>query len=204
MNEEWRTFSDGIYEVSNLGNVRRAVDGINTHAGRAKKVSLSGNGYLIFGHCVNGKRKNILVHRAVAEAFLGPCPSGMQVNHKDGNKTNNRVDNLEYVTVSGNAKHAIKMGLASAPTERARGERHWTHLHPDLVARGERNGASTKPECTLRGSECPSSKLTEADVRRIRHLHNTCASQMDIANQFGISRRNVNQIINYKSWRHVE
>jgi hypothetical protein len=58
------------------------------------------------------------LHQLVAEAFLGPCPAGKEVNHKDGVKTNCRLSNLEYKTHRGNEDHAVKLGL------KAHGERN--------------------------------------------------------------------------------
>src|SRR5690606_19120684 len=58
------------------------------------------------------------VHVLVAEAFIGPKPKGMTVNHIDGDKTNNHATNLEYLSVADNIRHAFAMGLYP------RGERH--------------------------------------------------------------------------------
>ena len=204
MNEYWKPTFHDLYEVSNLGNVRRIAPGINTKTGRVLKPCKSGNGYMIVGLHKGGSRKNCLVHRLVAEAFISQIPKGLTVNHKDGNKLNNELNNLEIVTYSENLKHAIRTGLATAPTERAIGENHWTHKHPDLVAKGERNGAYTKPECTLRGSQCPSSKLTEEDVRLIRKLHEQDKwDSKRIANLFNVTYQNINIIIARKTWKHV-
>lgn len=63
-----------------------------------------------------------MVHRLVMVAFAGHPPLGKQVNHKDGNPSNNRLVNLEYVTPSENTRHAIRMGLRKVTNQ---GERHY-------------------------------------------------------------------------------
>lgn len=203
--EEWRKVVNGYYEVSNLGNVRRSMPGENTFVGRNKKTSLSGNGYLIFGAFAGGVRKNILVHRAVAEAFHGPCPKGYQVNHKDGVKTNNTVENLEYLTISENQIHALRMGLSSLPSNRAKGRKHWTQLHPEKIARGSNNGAVKHPDKVVRGSRCHASKLNEEKVLAIKHLISAgTLSFSAIARAFGVTHNNIIHINRGKSWAHVK
>jgi hypothetical protein len=63
----------------------------------------------------DGAQKTMLRHRLIAEALHGPCPYGREVNHKDGDKTNNRADNLEYVTRRQNMQHAADTGLQVHP-----------------------------------------------------------------------------------------
>lgn len=69
------------------------------------------NGYVYYLVSKNGKSKNSRAHRLVALTFIPTNDTKLQVNHKDGNKTNNRVDNLEWCTQSENMIHAYKMGL---------------------------------------------------------------------------------------------
>lgn len=203
--EIWKPILSGYYEVSNIGNVRRAKDGENTYAGRMAKPSRSGNGYMIFGAYIGGKRKNVLVHRAVAEAFLGECPLNHQVNHIDGVKTNNRAENLEYLTISDNQKHAIKLGLSKAPTERVRGKDHWTKKYPSRVARGANNGSVKHPEKLHRGEKCHLSKLDEEKVKAIKSLIGIgTMSYSAIGRIFGVSHNNIIHIARGKTWAHVK
>ena len=92
MKEEWRDIVDyeGLYQVSNLGRVRSLI------TNKILKQQKDKNGYLFVGIRKNGKRKFKKIHRLVAEAFLDNPNNLPEVNHKDENKTNNVVSNLEY------------------------------------------------------------------------------------------------------------
>lgn len=71
-------------------------------------------GYFRVGLCSGGKRKKFRVHRLVAEAFIPNPENKPCINHKDGNKHNNKKDNLEFCTYSENLEHAWKYGLRKA------------------------------------------------------------------------------------------
>lgn len=108
-NEIWANLKlDGFnnkYQVSNYGRIRIKKSGY------LKKLSLNGNGYFIVHLSNRVKKKKALVHRLVAEAFIDNPNSYPIVNHKNGNKTDNRVDNLEWCTNKMNVEHAWKSGL---------------------------------------------------------------------------------------------
>lgn len=78
---------------------------------RIRKADIGeGGGYLLSDLSVNGSHKTYLVHRLIAEAFI-PNPENLpQVNHKDGNRSNNHFENLEWVNASDNQNHAYSMG----------------------------------------------------------------------------------------------
>ncbi len=93
---EWR------YEVSSLGRVRNRQTGrILAHANR--------RGYSGIGLAGRGRFQSTLVHRLVAAAFIGPRPAFAEVNHKNGDKRDNRFENLEYVTHRENVHHAVEV-----------------------------------------------------------------------------------------------
>jgi len=75
------------------------------------KYVLDRYGYPIICLSTNGKSKTFKIHRLVAQTFIPNPDNKPQVNHKDGNKQNNRVDNLEWVTRKENEKHAVENGL---------------------------------------------------------------------------------------------
>lgn len=109
--EEWRPVVgyEALYSVSSYGRIRRDAPGPRTYPGKILKVQHNGRGYLHVQLSKNNRQRHIPVHRLVAAAFLGPA-NGLQVNHMDLNKSNNRLDNLEYVTHSENMQHAFDHG----------------------------------------------------------------------------------------------
>jgi len=121
MAEEWRPVVgyEGYYDVSSLGHVRRMKPANSTRIGRTLKGSAD-NGYIRVDLSKDNNAIHYRIHQLVSAAFIGPCPEGKQINHKDGIKTNNVVSNLEYVTLSENQLHAYRLGLR-IPTC---GERH--------------------------------------------------------------------------------
>lgn len=104
------------YLVSNNGNVK------NAKTGKIRKPVIGTTGYYIFSATFGSRKtkKTIRVHRAVAESFIENNYRKPQINHIDGNKLNNSVENLEYVTEKENSVHAIKNGLVALGPSRAR------------------------------------------------------------------------------------
>lgn len=99
MDERWKAIKDyeGLYEVSNKGNIRRICKKYSE--GRPVKLQTDKDGYKRVCLCKDNKRKTWIVHRLVADAFI-PNPNCFPaVNHKDENKENNNINNLEWCTV---------------------------------------------------------------------------------------------------------
>jgi hypothetical protein len=101
-----------VYEASSRGRVRITVDRQNIKAGDVLNMHRGKSGYPQLALNPEGGARtgySERVHRVVAAAFHGPCPDGMQVNHKDGDITNNRPENLEYVSCLENIRHSIEV-----------------------------------------------------------------------------------------------
>lgn len=103
----------GHYSVSNAGRVRTEVATRKAPVGYVYKQSIDTRRYCQVNLIKpDGTRSAQLVHRLVMAAFVGERPRTVQVNHKDGNKVNNVLSNLEYVTQSQNMQHAKRLGLS--------------------------------------------------------------------------------------------
>lgn len=100
------------YSVSDLGEIRKDTNGY------IMKPYIQ-NGYAHVTLQINKKPKRFNIHRLVAIAFIPNSENKPYVNHIDGNKTNNCVKNLEWVTATENAQHAVRTGLRQPSRERA-------------------------------------------------------------------------------------
>lgn len=137
---------------------------------------LDKDGYRVF-LLKDGRRRALKkAHRLVVEAFVGPIRPGLHVNHINGIKDDNRVENLEIVTPSENATHAyVALGRVSGNPNPAKGERH---------------GNAT---------------FTEADVREIRRLYATGEhTQWELAHKYGTGQNQISRIVRCEIWRHVK
>lgn len=111
-------------------------------------------------------------HRLVYEAFVGPIPEGMQINHKNGVKDDNRVENLEIATPSENTRHAY----------------HVLKIPPRINS--------------MPGETNPKAKVGWEQVDRIRQMYASGEySQQALGNQFGLSQSTVGRIISGVIWQ---
>lgn len=116
--EEWLDLPGfaGDYLVSNLGRIKRGTPARGTQAGRVLKTPYNPDGYPSAVLRRDGGTVNISVHRAVALAFLGVPPDDQpEVNHKNGNRADNRVENLEFCSRSENVAHSFRVLGRQAP-----------------------------------------------------------------------------------------
>lgn len=138
MREVWKDIKgyENLYEVSNSGLVRTKEkirwNGKCFAKRKVRYLTIKEHpcGYIYAALSKDKKQQRYLVHRLVAEAFISNEYNKPFVNHIDGNKLNNTISNLEWVTRSENAKHAFRIGLQSN-----KGERHPTAKLTDDIVR---------------------------------------------------------------------
>lgn len=130
--EQWRSVVgyEGLYEVSDHGRVRRLGRRASKRGGATVLAACHSRRYVCVCLCAANVSHTVNVHRLVASAFIANPDQRPEVNHKDGNKHNNRADNLEWVTKAENEAHAMLTGLKA-------------------IVRGSQNGQSLLNEETV-------------------------------------------------------
>ena len=178
MKERWKIIEEfPKYLISNKGRIKT----INTL--EDKKVFAKEDGYVATGLTKNKKEHYKYVHRLVAEAFVSNPNNKGQVNHKNGIKNDNSVENLEWVTPAENIRHAIDTGLLK-------------------YKKKEKEIKNSKYSL---GEEVNGSKLTPEEVIEIRVLWELREfKQVELAEKFGVDNSTINDIIRRKQWKHID
>lgn len=138
MKEIWKNIEgyEELYRISNLGEVKILKRKVKSRFGyrmikeKIKKPFMD-KGYLRIELIKNKKGKKYFIHRLVAQAFISNPKNKKEINHIDGIKNNNKVNNLEWCTRSENALHSYKLKL-------------------QLPVNGEKNGRSKLKECQVK------------------------------------------------------
>ena len=163
--EEWIPLSEHPrYLVSNFGRV------LNAKTQRILKQCVNSAGYKKV--VLNGKNK--YVHRLVAEAYIQNPDALPEVNHKDGNKWNNTVENLEWVSKSENAKHAFDLGLRSVDG--------YTRYRVSQSCR----------------------RFSVSEVEEIKRMYDEGMTKKEIADIIGCSSSVICNLLNDKTYREIE
>ncbi len=164
---------DMLYEVSDLGRVRGAIEKTELitgkKAGNIKRAQVNKSGYLVTLVWKNNHPQAVKVHRLIAEAFIPNPENKRTVNHINGIKTDNRLENLEWATHKENHKHARENGLYPIKT----------------------------------GEDSKSAKLINQDVIEIRILKENGIRTETIAKLFDIHINTVSLITSRKVWTHI-
>lgn len=115
INEHWAEFpQNSVYYISTHGRVYSCL------RNRILKQQTDKRGYKRVSLVVNGKQKGFLVHRLLGFTFLNKLPKHTQVNHIDGVKDNNKLENLEWCTNQENMNHAVETGLSKQFANRSK------------------------------------------------------------------------------------
>jgi hypothetical protein len=152
--EKWSPIPDTHYSVSSKGRVR------NDETSKIKALDKKRDGYCKVDLYSDGIRSSERVHRLVAEAFVPNPDNKPQVNHIDGNKLNNNVENLEWVDNSENMIHAYKTGLESP--------------HPTYGMRGHRNPNGGRKGVPIFCVETGQTFNSAAEAERITGIPDSC------------------------------
>jgi HNH endonuclease/NUMOD4 motif len=184
--EDWR-FVAGFgrrYSVSSHGRVvshGRADAWLS--GSRQLSWNINNKGYALVGLHLDGKAYKRQVSRLVLEAFVGPCPEGMEAAHLNGTPLDNRVQNLAWVTHTENVRHQEAHGTKSC------GERHYLRKDPSRIRRGEHHSQA---------------KLTTEDVIAIRAARRRKVPASILADKYGVSRSYVYHLTRKgDAWAHL-
>lgn len=167
---EWKDIDgyDGMYQVSSDGRVRKVS------TGKIGKIIIDNRGYSKKAITKDGKTTQYSIHRLVAKAFIPNPENKPEVNHINGNKLDNRIENLEWVTRSENMKHAHESGLQT---------------YSGYIQLKQREAVG---------------KFTSEDIEEVFDMKKKGMSNRKIAEHFNVAHSTIGAIINRESYKSIE
>lgn len=178
------------YEISTLGNVK------SCKYGKIKMLKLNKHpqGYVR----VRLDQKCVSVHRLVIKTFLENLNDDLEVNHKNGIKDDNRLENLEWVTPKENTAHAFSLGLRKVLKNHTLDTRKKMSKSHTGLLRSE--DTKRKIALAFSGEKGNNARLTWAKVNEIR-ANTLKLSQKKLAEKYGVIQQNIGHIINFRRWK---
>ena len=178
-----KTIFNGLYRVNMKGEVI-TDNWRNTGKTAILKPATDKKGYLRVGLVIDGKLTTKKVHRLVAESFIPNPENKPQVNHKNGVKSDNRVENLEWCTNKENYLHAVENGLSFTVDD------------------------SFRSKCVnnviKKGSEKTQSILNEKKVLEIREKYKPrIYTREKLSLEYGVTISCIKDVLSRKSWNHI-
>lgn len=220
----WKTYKNTRYRISDSGEV------FSTISNKVLKPIDDTHGYMVVTLYIDGSSEKYKVHRLVAEVFIDNPLGLLTVNHKDGNKLNNKVENLEWMSQAANTKHAWESDLMVkgsqtpiAKLDEESVEEIMNCFFEGLtnqqiaevynVARGtiskirdRKTWRHVRPDITTFPSTSGHTsgyKLSIDDVKNIRKEYINGASIQTISSKYKVHNGTINGIVNYKTYKNV-
>lgn len=173
----WKTIIDfPDYKVSDSGQIKsyRRVKNVGKILQCTTHGRKTGSPHFRIELFSDNQYARKYVHQLVAEYFIGPCPVGQEVRHKNGNGLDNKVENLEYGTKLQNYQDSVRHGTSNLVGEHFKGINH------------------------------PSNKLTEEQVKEIRRLYAEGGhTHRSLGRLFGIAHSGIGFIVRRKLWKNI-
>jgi len=220
MNEIWKQYKDTNYSISNFGNVYSHL------TEKLLNPFVDSDGY--FQVMLRGSKKAITrrVHRLVAEAFIHNPENKSQVNHIDGNKSNNVLENLEWNTPFENVIHSVELGLSPKGEKSylAKLSENDVVSIKDLIINGfsnqelanefkvdsgtigqirsKKTWKHINPELNLPKSSHTRNTLSANDIPKIRAMDIAGETRAAISRVFGVDSSTIYKILSGKTWKN--
>lgn len=190
--EEWRPIPFApAYLVSSHGRVKG-------RRGRLLSPFINRDGYEMYSLWLNETRLKRGTHVLVCTTFNGERPPGnWHCAHADGDKMNNRPENLRWATAKENAQDGLRLGKYKY------GDEHWSRKHPEKLRLGDAHHARLRPDRVPKGQQVYNAKLTDEQAIEIRNAPGGYGYRKALAAKYGVSTYVIEDVRSGRTYKHA-